>query len=122
MILNKMLAKMEEMDDRISQIEKQQHDVSKEIETCVEPLWDELSARLQSQEDREHDYMRDIVDEVFEEKIDERIPEAVDHYFRSGDDGQALVSEVVGERIQEETKDFLRRQRFTGHLTISEDE
>lgn len=115
---------MKSMERRIGQIENKQQDLSTEMETYVEPLWDELSARLQSQEDREHDYMRDIAEDVFGEKIDERveerIPEALDSYFRNGDDGPALVSEVVGERIQEETREFLRRQCFTSHITIAE--
>ncbi|KAH8203231.1 hypothetical protein TruAng_002636 [Truncatella angustata] len=125
-ILTQMLAKMESLDGRVSRLEDQQQNLSKEMEACVEPLWDELSARLQSQEDREHDYMRDMADEVFGEKIDERmdekIPEALTSYFRTGDDGQALVSEVVGDRIQEETRDFLRRQCFTTQMTIAENE
>lgn len=125
-ILTEMLSQMKSMDSRISRLESQQQDLSKEIESCVEPLWDELSARLQSQEDREHDYMRDIVEEVFGEKMDERVdekmPEALDLYFRHGDDGQTLVSEVVSEKIQEETRDFLRRQCFTTQITLAENE
>ncbi|KAK9423664.1 hypothetical protein SUNI508_13977 [Seiridium unicorne] len=122
-ILAKILTTVEKMEERISRLEEQQQSLTEEVETQAEPLWDELDARLQSQEDKEHDYMKDMVDEVFDakidEKIDEKIPDAVEQYLRTKD-GQHVINEVVGERIHEETRDFLRSQRFAGQFTIAE--
>jgi uncharacterized protein YdcH (DUF465 family) len=125
--LAQILAKVDNIESRIGRLEEQQQnltadEVETHVESHVEPLWDEMSARLQSQEDKEHDYIREMIDEAFDEKIDEKIPIAVEEYFRNDDEGQSLITEIVSEKIREGTRDFLRKQHFTGRFTITEDE
>ncbi|KAH6654683.1 hypothetical protein BKA67DRAFT_658967 [Truncatella angustata] len=120
--LSQILAKVDKIECRLSCLEEQQQNVADEIACQVEPLWDEMSARLQSQEDREHDYIKDMIDEAFDEKIDDKIPDAVDQYFKNDEDGQSLVADIVAERIQEETREFLRHRQIRGHFTITDNE
>ncbi|ETS80955.1 hypothetical protein PFICI_08484 [Pestalotiopsis fici W106-1] len=124
--LTKILAKVDTIESRLDRLEAQQRNLLEEVETQVEaqvdPLWDELSARLQSQEDREHDYIRDMIEESFDEKIDEKIPDAVNQYFSTEDDAEILAGGVIGEKIREETRAYLRSQQFTGHFTIVHNE
>ncbi|KAI0526178.1 hypothetical protein F5B22DRAFT_584705 [Xylaria bambusicola] len=116
--LCKMMAKIEEIEGRFKQLEQDQRDLVDEVRTHMAPLWDEIDTRLQSQEDREHVHIRDVIEEVVDENIKDKMAEAVDDYFKSDGEGQDLIHKVVGDRIQEETKDFLQNQCFTGHFTI----
>ena len=84
----------------------------------MSPLWDEMDARLQSQEDREHVHIRDVIEELVDESIKDKMPEAMDEYFKDDNDGVDLIHKVINERIHEETKDFLQSRSFTGHFTI----
>ncbi|KAI1751955.1 hypothetical protein F4782DRAFT_502737 [Xylaria castorea] len=117
--LTKIMIKVEEMEGRFKQLEESQQNLVDEVRTHMAPLWDELDGRLQSQEDKEHVYVRDIIEEVVDENIKDKMVEAVDEYFKHDDDGQGLIREVVGEMIQEETRDFLQSQRFTANITIN---
>lgn len=116
--LCKIMAKVEEIEGRFKQLEQDQRDLVDEVRTHMAPLWDDVDARLQSQEDREHVHIRDVVEEVVDENIKDKMTEVVDEYFKSDGDGQDLIHKVIGDRIQEETKDFLQSQCFTGHFTI----
>ncbi|KAF7523514.1 hypothetical protein G7054_g11726 [Neopestalotiopsis clavispora] len=124
--LAKILAKVDTIESRIDSLEAQQRnllqEVENQVEAQVEPLWDEMSARLQSQEDREHDYIREMIEESFDEKIDEKIPDAVEQFFSTEDDAQVLATGVLGDKIREETRAYLRSQKFTSHLTIVDNE
>ncbi|KAI0403174.1 hypothetical protein F4802DRAFT_572554 [Xylaria palmicola] len=119
--LSKMMLKVEEIEGRFKQLEEDQRNLADEVRTHMAPIWCEMDARLQSQEDREHVYMRDTIEEVVDETIKEKMTEAVEEYIRNDDDCQSLIHKVIGERIHEETTDFLRNQRFTGHFTINQD-
>ncbi|KAK5627830.1 hypothetical protein RRF57_003545 [Xylaria bambusicola] len=116
--LYKIMAKIEQMEGRFKQLEQDQRDLVDEIRTHMAPLWDEMDARLQSQEDREHIHVRDVIEEVVDENIKDKMAEAVDDFFKSDGEGQNLIHKVVGDRIQEDAKDFLQNQCFTGHFTI----
>ncbi|KAI0541436.1 hypothetical protein GGR58DRAFT_457010 [Xylaria digitata] len=117
--LAKIMVKVEEMEGRFKQLEESQRNLADEVRTHMAPLWDELDGRLQSQEDREHVYVRDVIEEVVDENMKEKMVEAIDEYLKHDDDGQGLIRDVVGEMIQEETRDFLRSQRFTANITIN---
>ncbi|KAI0544041.1 hypothetical protein F4679DRAFT_566410 [Xylaria curta] len=116
--LAKIMAKVEEIEGRFKELEQSQRNLVDEVRTHMAPLWDELDGRLQSQEDREHVFMRDTIEEVVDENIKGKMVEVVDEYFNE-DEGQGLIREVVGEMIQEETRDFLQSQRFTANITIN---
>ncbi|KAI0816472.1 hypothetical protein GGR55DRAFT_237840 [Xylaria sp. FL0064] len=117
--LSKIMTKIEEIEGRFKRLEEEQKNLVDEVRSHMAPLWDELDTRLQSQEDREHVHIRDVIEEVVDENIKEKMAEAVDEYFKNDDEGQNLVHKVLGERIQEETRDFLQNQRFTGHFIIN---
>ncbi|KAI0466977.1 hypothetical protein F4859DRAFT_495887 [Xylaria cf. heliscus] len=117
--LTQIMVKVEEMEGRFKQLEESQRNLADEVRTHLAPLWDEMEGRLQSQEDREQVYVREVIEEVVDESIKEKMVEAVDEYFKNDDDGQGLIREVVGEMIQEETRDFLQNQRFTANFTIN---
>ncbi|KAI0193063.1 hypothetical protein EV127DRAFT_406481 [Xylaria flabelliformis] len=116
--LTKIMVKVEQIEDRFKELEESQRNLVDEVRMHMAPLWDELDGRLQSQEDREYVYMRDTIEEVVDENIKEKMVEVVDEYFND-DDGQGLIREVVGEMIQEETRDFLQSQRFTANISIN---
>ncbi|KAI0099169.1 hypothetical protein GGR51DRAFT_565160 [Nemania sp. FL0031] len=119
--ISKIIAKVEEMEGRFKQLEEDQRTLADEVRTHMAPLWDEMDARLQSQEDREQVYIRDVIEEVVGENIKEKMAETIDEYFNSDDEGQDLIRKVIGEKVQEETRDYLQNQRFVGHFTLNQE-
>ncbi|GAP87963.1 hypothetical protein SAMD00023353_3200020 [Rosellinia necatrix] len=117
----KIMAKVEAIEERFKRLEEDQRILADEVRTHMAPLWDEMDARLQSQEDREHMHIRDVIEEVVDENIKEKMAEAIDGYFNNDDEGEDLIHKVIGKRIQEETKDYLQNQCFTGHFTITQE-
>ncbi|KAI1313536.1 hypothetical protein F5Y03DRAFT_405119 [Xylaria venustula] len=117
---SKIMTKVEEIEVRFQRLEEDQRNMVDEVRTHMAPLWDELDARLQSQEDREHGHIRDVVEEVVDEVIKDKVAAAVDEHFHNGDEGQDLLHKVIDEAIYEETRDFLESQSFTGYFTLNE--
>ncbi|KAI0434050.1 hypothetical protein F5Y09DRAFT_297591 [Xylaria sp. FL1042] len=116
---SKIMTKIEEIEGRFKRLEEEQRNLVDEVRTHMAPLWDEVDTRLQSQEDREHVHIRDVIEEVVDENLKDKMAEAVDEYFKNDDEGQDLIHKVIGERIHEETRDFLQNQRFVGHFSIN---
>ncbi|KAI1365155.1 hypothetical protein F5Y08DRAFT_304604 [Xylaria arbuscula] len=116
--LCKIMTRVEDIEGRFKQLEQDQRDLIEEIRTHMAPLWEEVDARFQSQEDREHVHIRDVVEEVVDESIKEKMTEAVDEYFKSDGEGHDLIHKAIGGKIQEEARDFLQSQCFVGNFTI----
>ncbi|KAI0199101.1 hypothetical protein F4808DRAFT_462090 [Astrocystis sublimbata] len=120
-IIAKVLLKIDAIEERFKKLEECQQDLVDEVRARMEPLWDEMDGRLQSQEDRGTAFIREVVDEAVEEKVDEKLVEAVEGYFANDDDGQRLLRDVLGETIHEETKGFLESRRFSGNFFMEEE-
>ncbi|KAJ8119430.1 hypothetical protein ONZ43_g3613 [Nemania bipapillata] len=119
--ISKIIAKVEKIEGRFKQLEEDQRNLADEVRTSMAPLWDEMDARLQSQEDREHVHMRDVIEEVVDENIKEKMAEAINEYFNNDDEGQELIHKTISESVREETTEYLQNQRFTGHFTITQE-
>ncbi|KAI1121796.1 hypothetical protein F5Y10DRAFT_255520 [Nemania abortiva] len=119
--ISKIMVKVEEIEGRFKQLEEDQRSLVEEVRTHMAPLWDEMDARLQSQEDREHGYIRDVIEEIVDENIKDKMAEAIDEHFDSDGDGQDLIHKVISERVHEETRECLQSQRFIGHFTINQE-
>ncbi|KAI0876103.1 hypothetical protein GGS24DRAFT_514470 [Hypoxylon argillaceum] len=119
--IDEVKVKVEEIEGRVKQLEEDQQNLADEVRAHMEPLWDEMDARLQSQEDREHGYIKDVVEEFLNENIQEKVTEAIDEYFDNDDEGQELIHKIISERVPEATRNYLQGQHFAGHFTFSEE-
>ena len=110
--------KVESLETEIGDLRQSQAYLQTELEEHSEPLWDELCARLQSQDDRERAYIRDVVDDVLEEgtlekmdqkiddKLEKKIPDALGQFFRD-DTGQHLVGWKIRDGVRDGIRDLL---------------